>query len=110
MKWLENIYETIGMSLVPDTGLKHSSFKSGRRKAPMDDSHNWQDLLYPGEWGFRFFTASGLIWLINQELHDPIAGVVFCVLTVGVLSTLIMQVWVGMKYFSSRRRDVSLHQ
>ena len=75
----------------------------------MDDSHNWQDLLYPGEWGFRFFIASGLVWLIGQELHNPIAAVVFYVLTVGVLSAFMMQVWVLAKFARRRRGNVVHH-
>ncbi len=37
----------------------------------MDDSHNWRDLLYPGEWGFRFFITAALVWLVKQIGDRP---------------------------------------
>lgn len=69
----------------------------------MDDSHNWRALLYPGEWGFRFFIAGALVWLFGQELREPIAAVVFYMLVIGVLGVCVAQVCVLAKFV---RKDV----
>ncbi len=70
----------------------------------MDDSHNWRALLYPGEWGFRFFITAALVWLIGWQWHELVAMVIFYALTVGVFGALVVQVWMLVTFV--RRRSV----
>ncbi|KAF5072915.1 hypothetical protein DSECCO2_196980 [anaerobic digester metagenome] len=76
----------------------------------MDNSHNWRDLLYPGEWGFRFFITAALIWLVGREWHEPLAMVLFYILWVATLGTLIMQMQVLVRFIRRRRGDATTHQ
>lgn len=71
----------------------------------MVEQKNWRDLLYPGEWGFRFFVGALVVWLVGQELREPIAAVVFYALTLGVLGMSVMQVWVLVKSARQRGED-----
>lgn len=65
----------------------------------MDDPHNWRELLYPSEWGFRFLITAALIWLIGREWHEPVAMAIFYALTAGILGALVIQVWIIFKNF-----------
>ena len=64
----------------------------------MDDLHNCHALLYPGVWGFRFFIASALVWLVGWQWHELLAMVIFYALTLGVLGALGVQVQVIVKF------------
>lgn len=74
----------------------------------MDDPHNWRDLLYPGEWGFRFFITAALVWLVGREWHEPVAMAIFYALTAGVLGALVIQVWTILKDFGLIRSMINL--
>ena len=77
---------------------------------PMDDSHNWRDLLYPGEWGFRFFITAALVWLVGRQWHEPVAMVIFYMLMLVTLATLVMQVQELARFIRRRREDGTTHQ
>ncbi|KAF5067473.1 hypothetical protein DSECCO2_252840 [anaerobic digester metagenome] len=76
----------------------------------MDDSYNWRDLLYPGEWGFKFFFAATLVWLIGRQWHEPVAMVIFYMLLVVTLATLLMQMQVLVGFIRERREEAATHQ
>ncbi len=77
-----------------------------------------RDLLYPTEWMFRFFIAAMLIRIASPQwayaFPNLADGFIFplgyCLLFTAGIGTFVIQVWVGMKYLSSRRHDVPLHQ
>lgn len=72
----------------------------------MDDSNNWRDLLYPGEWGFRFFITAALVWLVGREWHEPLATVIFHALMLVVFGTFVMQVQVLAKFVQNRNKEL----
>lgn len=76
----------------------------------MGEQKNWRDLLYPGEWAFRFFIGAALVWLVAWEWPNPIGVLVYCVLTAGVFVTAVLQVWVLVKFARTRREDEAVHQ
>jgi len=76
----------------------------------MDDSHNWRVLLYPSEWGFRFFITATLVWLVGREWHEPLAMVIFYALTVGVLGALVMQLRVLVGFIQRGRENDATYQ
>lgn len=69
----------------------------------MGDSHNWRDLLYPAEWGFRFFITTALVWLIGWQWHEPVAMAIFYALVVGVVLAFALQLHVLIAYIRRNR-------
>ena len=75
-----------------------------------DLPHNWRDLLYPGEWGFRFFITAALVWLVGRQWHEPVAIVIFYMLLVATIAALIMQVQELVRFIRRRGEDATTHQ
>jgi len=76
----------------------------------MDDINVWRDRLYPAEWGFRFFITATLVWMAGRWWHEPVAMVVFYLLTLGVLVAFAIQVWVILEFFRGTKEDAVTHQ
>lgn len=76
----------------------------------MDNSHDWGDLLYPAEWGFRFFITAALVWYVGREWYEPVAMALFYMLGVATLGTFIMQMQVLVGFIRRRREDAATHQ
>ena len=77
-----------------------------------------RDLLYPTEWVFRFFVAAMLIRIASPQrtyafpyLADSfIFPLGYYLLFIGAALWFAVQMWVLMKYVSSRRENAPLHQ
>lgn len=77
-----------------------------------------RDLFYPTEWMFRFFIAAMLIRIVSPQwtyMFPDLSNLFifplgYCLLIIAAVGTFVIQVWVGMKYISSRRHNVPLHQ
>ncbi|WP_161485858.1 hypothetical protein [Methanoculleus horonobensis] len=76
----------------------------------MSEQKNWRDLLYPAEWGFRFFITAALVWLIGREWHEPIAMAIFYALLAVTFMTLIMQAQELVRFIRAGRENVGTHQ
>ncbi|KUL01762.1 MAG: hypothetical protein XE11_2028 [Methanomicrobiales archaeon 53_19] len=77
-----------------------------------------RDLLYPLEWAFRLFIAAMLIQVVSpyrtyafpdlaNSFIFPLSYYLFVIAAAG---TVVVQVWVAMKFISSRRQNVPQHQ
>lgn len=84
----------------------------------MDDSNNWQDLLYPAEWMVRLFIVAVLIRIVSPDwtyafpdladsLISPLTYYLFAFAAAGAF---VVQIWVVLKFISARRQDVPQHQ
>ncbi len=60
----------------------------------MVEKTDWRNLLYPAEWGLRFFIAGALVWLIGQQWHDVIVTIAFYILGIGLIASFVLQMWV----------------
>jgi len=77
-----------------------------------------RDLLYPLEWMFRFFIAAMLIQVANPNWTYALPGLAnsliyplsYYLFVIAVAGAAVVQVWVAMKFISSRRQNVPLHQ
>ena len=68
-----------------------------------------RDLFYPLEWTFRFFIAALLVRIITPYWCDgPICWVTYCALTVAGAGTLVIQVWLTVKFYTSSREMYQL--
>ncbi|MDN7013956.1 hypothetical protein FGW20_13200 [Methanoculleus sp. FWC-SCC3] len=77
-----------------------------------------RNLLYPSEWIFRLFIAAMLIHIANPQwtyafpyLADSFIFLLgYYLLFIGAALWFVVQIWVLMKYVSSRRDSTPLHQ
>lgn len=69
----------------------------------MVDLATWRTLLYPVEWMFRFFIGAGVIWTATWMHPNPLGVFVYCVMTVGVFLTAVLQVWVLLRFARDRQ-------
>jgi len=77
-----------------------------------------RDLLYPTEWVFRFFIGAMLVYIASPQwtyaspyLADSfIFPLGYYLLFIGAALWFAVQIWVLMKYVSSRRDNAPLHQ
>ena len=96
----------------------HTYLKSSGLQHNMNSVTTARDLLYPTEWICRFFIVAVLIRVARPDwtyasshlanaLVSPLTYYLFVIAAAGAL---VVQIWVGMKYISSRRHNVPLHQ
>lgn len=84
----------------------------------MNPMETVRDLLYPTEWIFRFFIAAMLVYIANPQwtyafpyLADSfIFPLGYYLLFIGAVLWFAVQIWVLMKYVSSRRDNAPLDQ
>ena len=84
----------------------------------MDQETIIRDLLYPAEWIFRFFIAAVLIRIASPDWTYALPGLAnsliyplsYYLFVIAVAGAAVVQVWVAMKFISSRRQDVPQYQ
>ena len=77
-----------------------------------------RDLLYPTEWVFRFFIAAMLVRIANPQwtyafpylVDSFIFPLGYYLLFIAAALWFAVQIWVLVKFVSSRRDNVPLHQ
>lgn len=77
-----------------------------------------RDLFYPLEWAFRFFIVAVLIRIASPDWTYALPGLAnsfiyplsYYLFVIAVAGAAVVQVWVAMKFISSRRQNVPQHQ
>jgi len=77
-----------------------------------------RDLLYPTEWIFRFFIAAMLVRIVSPQwtyafphwADTSIFPLGYYLLLITAGGAFVIQMWVLVKFVSSRRDNVPLHQ
>jgi len=77
-----------------------------------------RDLLYPAEWIFRFFVVAMLIRIASPDwtyafsdlANSFIYPLGYCLFAIAAAGAVVVQIWVALKFLSSRRQNVSHHQ
>lgn len=77
-----------------------------------------RDLFYPLEWAFRFFIVAVLIRIASPDwtyafpylVDSVIFPLSYYLFLIAVAGAAVVQVWVALKFISSRRQNVPQHQ
>lgn len=84
----------------------------------MDPMETVKDLLYPAEWIFRFAVIAVLMRIASPDwtyafpdlANSFIFPLGYYLFTIAAAGAFVVQIWIAMKFISSRRQDVPQHQ